>query len=81
MIDRRPGGALLHPAALLAIADDIQAGIFLIAERQPDGVVLGLLQPIGRGHPRSEELVVRIGEPGRFGKAAREGGSEHGRSQ
>ncbi len=68
------------PATLLAVADDVQAGLLLVQQRQANGVVLGLAEPIGRRHPRGKELVARIGEPGGLRKAARERGPEHGRA-
>ena len=67
------------PPALLAIADDVQAGILLVMEGEADRVVLGLLEPIGPRHPRSEQLMIRISEPGGLGEASGERGPQHGR--
>src|SRR5205823_11870807 len=61
------------PAGLLAVGDDVDARGFLVGEQETHGVALALLQEIAFEEPGRPELL-RLGEPGRFGKAAGDGG-------
>ena len=59
-------------ARLLAVGDDVDAGVFLQLERQQRGVVLGLQQLLALETPRRPKLV-RFGEPRRFRQTAGDG--------
>ena len=62
-------------ARLLAVADDVDAGIFLQLEREQRGVVLGGCEFFAFEPPWRPQLVRR-GEPGRFRQAAGDRGGE-----
>ncbi len=65
-------------ARLLAVADDIDAGVFLKLERQQSRVVFGVGEFIAFETPRRPELV-RLREPCRFWQTAGDGGREERR--
>jgi hypothetical protein len=56
-------------ARLLAVGDDVDAGVLLQLEREERGVALGLGQLLAFEPPRRPQLVG-LGEPGRFRQAA-----------
>ena len=62
---------------LLAVADDVQAGVLLGLDPQQRGIELGLLQRGALGLPLRPQLL-RLGQPGGLGQAAGDGGVEHG---
>ena len=63
-------------ARLLAVAHDVQPGVFLRLDPEQRGISLGLLQLSPLSTPlRPEFLGFR--QPGRFGQAASDGGGEH----
>jgi hypothetical protein len=63
-------------ARLLAVADDVQAGVLLGLDPQQRGVELGLRQVAAAGLPLRPELFG-LGQPGGLGQAAGNGGVEH----
>src|SRR5688572_13443291 len=63
-------------ARLLAVADDVDAGVFLLLQPEQRRVPLGALELGARRFPRRPELL-RFGEPSRLGEASCEGGFEH----
>ena len=65
-------------ARLLAVADDVDAGIFLHLDREQRGVELAGFE-IGAGEPPLRPQLVRLGEPCRFRQAAGDGGRKHRR--
>ena len=67
-------------AALLAVGDDVQAGVLLLLDPEQGGVALGLAQRIALLAPLRPQLLG-FGEPAGFGQAAGKGGLEHGRPQ
>jgi hypothetical protein len=62
-------------ARLLAIADDVDAGVLLLLEPKQGGVALGALQLCALRAPRRPELAG-LGEPAGLGQAAGDGGLE-----
>ena len=67
-------------AALLAVGDDVQAGVLLLLDPEQGGVALGLAQRIALLAPLRPQLLG-LGEPAGFGQAAGKGGLEHGGPQ
>ncbi len=59
-----------------AVADDVDAGVFLQLDRQQRGVELGLRELVA-GKPPLRPQLVRLGEPGRLRQAAGDGGGKH----
>ena len=51
-------------AAHLAVGDDVEADLLLVADRQQRGVVLRLLQPFGRDPPQLLRAHARRKAPG-----------------
>jgi hypothetical protein len=77
-----PGQSLQEPvhevlARLLALGDDVDAGRLLVLEREPRGVALGLGEAFFGVGPPCRPQRLRLGEPGRLGQAARDGGFQH----
>ncbi len=64
-------------ARLLAVADDVDAGVLLLLDGEEGGVALGLLQ-VGALEPPRRPQLVGLGQPGRLRQAAGDGGLEHG---
>ena len=64
-------------ARLLAVADDVDAGVLLLLDREQGRVELGGVQLGPRQAPGRPE-PVGLREPGRLGQAAGDGGLEHG---
>ena len=64
-------------ARLLAVADDVEAGVFLRLDPQQRGVELGLLQRVAVAAPLRPQLV-RFGQPAGLGQAAGDRGSNIG---
>ena len=66
-------------ARLLALGDDVDAGVFLLHQNEARCVALGLVERVpGFGPPRRPQRL-RLGEPGRLGQAARHGRLNHAR--
>ena len=65
-------------ARLLAVADDVDAGVLLLLDGEQGGVELGGGELVARELPRRPQLV-RLGEPGRLRQAAGDGGGEEHR--
>ena len=63
-------------ARLLAVGDDVDAGVLLIAKRQGHRVAHALLEGGAVEEPRSPEGLGR-GEPRGLGQTAGDGGLEH----
>ena len=63
-------------ARLLAVADDVEAGVFLLLEPQQRGVALGSRE-LGAGELPLRPELVGFGEPARLGQAARDRRFEH----
>src|SRR5258706_1917506 len=61
---------------LLAVADDVDAGVFLLLQPEERRVALRLRELVAAHPPRGPELVG-LGEPGRLRQAAGDGGLEH----
>src|SRR5260370_40306054 len=61
---------------LLAVAHDVDAGLFLAADGKQRGIVLGLEQRLAGKRPRRPQDVGR-GEPRGLGQAARQSRLEH----
>ena len=59
-----------------AVADDVDAGVFLQFDRQQRGVELALREFVAGELPLRPQLV-RLGEPGRFRQAAGDGRRKH----
>ncbi len=59
-----------------AVADDVDAGVFLQFDRQQRGVELALRELVACKLPLRPELV-RLGEPGRLRQTAGDGGGKH----
>ena len=66
-------------ARLLAVGDDVDAGVLLLLQPEQRRVALGLRELRAAGASRRPELVG-LGEPGGLGQAAGDGGLEHGSS-
>src|SRR4249920_987396 len=64
-------------ARLLAVGDDVDAGVLLLLEPEQGGVALGALELGARAAPRGPELL-RFGKPLGLGKAAGNGSFYHG---
>ncbi len=64
-------------ARLLAVADDVDAGVLLLLDGEQGGVALGRLERRAFEPPRRPQ-PVGLGEPGRLRQAAGDGGLEHG---
>ena len=62
-------------ARLLAVADDIDAGLPLIVQRQTQGVLFALDERVFRQFPRRPERFG-LGKPAGFGQAAGGGGRQ-----
>jgi len=62
---------------LLPIPDDVDSGLFLITDRYTNGVLLGFDEFLAVQAPGCPELL-RVGEPGGFGKTSCDGRCEHG---
>ena len=63
-------------ARLLAVGDDVDAGVLLQLDREQRGVELASRE-IGAVEPPLRPQLVRLGEPGRFRQAAGDGGRKH----
>jgi hypothetical protein len=63
-------------ARLLAVADDVHAGVLLLLQPEQGGVPLGALQLGAPGAPGGPELL-RFGKPIGLGQAAGDRGLEH----
>jgi hypothetical protein len=63
-------------ARLLAVADDVDAGVFLHLEPEQGRVGLGAIEFGAARLPFGPELLG-LGEPGGLGQAAGNGGLEH----
>ena len=63
-------------ARLLAVGDDVDAGVLLLLQREQRRVGLGGGKLVAREPPLRPELV-RLGEPGGLRQAAGDGGLEH----
>ena len=64
-------------ARLLAVADDVDAGILLQLEREQRRVILRLRERVALEPPRRPQLV-RFRQPGRFRQAAGDCGRKQG---
>ena len=66
-------------AELLALGDDVDAGVFLFLDPDQRGVALAAVQlrPL---QPPGRPQFFRLGKPGRFRQAAGDGGFQHGRN-
>ena len=62
-------------ARLLTVADDVDAGVFLLLHGEQRGVELGFRERLARELPRRPQLV-RLGKPSGFRQAAGDGGGE-----
>ena len=63
-------------ARLLAVADDVDAGVLLPLDREDGGVDLAGRERVALEPPGGPELF-RLGEPEGLGQAAGDGGFEH----
>ncbi len=62
-------------AALLAVGDDVDAKVFLLAQRHHGGVILRFAQRVAF-EPESRAAAVGLRQPGRARQAADAGGEE-----
>ena len=63
-------------ARLLAVGDDVDAGVFLLLEDEECGVALALCEVLAGEAPRCPQLVG-FGEPRGFWQASGNGGCKH----
>ena len=77
-----PGQKPVHEmlTRLLAVGDDVDAGILLDFQREQRRVALALGERLAVEPPRGPQLA-RLGEPGRFRQTAGDRGFEHWFSQ